>query len=326
MRFVQRVSFTCGYWLLSALLGATNGMDHAHGSPRGAAENNAVQTQMRNVMYHFSSSVAVHIKSLDGQLDPAQPSGYPIFDNKDSFTVSISSAEITITATDLANVLNSYVFARPKAPLSGLSVAIQDGRLKIKGRLHEAGAIPFETEGELTPTSDGKILLHSAKVKALHVPVKKIMSLFGVEMSDLIKNGKIPGVETHEDDLILDPALVFPPPHLHGKVTAIRIEGDTIVLAFGDKSNPEKKPQAGNFMSYRGNRLAFGKLLMTDADMNLVDMDSSDPFDFYLDHYKEQLTAGYTKITPAFGLRVYMKDFNKLGKAGKQKGKNVIAN
>jgi hypothetical protein len=72
-------------------------------------------------------------------------------------------------------------------------------------------------------------------------------------------------------------------------------------------------------MSYRGNRLAFGKLLMTDADMNLIDTDSADPFDFYLDHYKEQLTAGYTKITPTFGLRVYMRDFNKLNKSGKQK-------
>ena len=145
------------------------------------------------------------------------------------------------------------------------------------------------------------------------------MGLFGVEMSDLIKSGKIPGVETHEDDLILDPALVFPPPHMHGKVTAIRIEGDSIVLTFGDKNKQAKNLQAGNYMSYRGNSLAFGKLLMTDADMNLIDMDSADPFDFYLDHYKEQLTAGYTKITPTFGLRVYMRDFNKLNKSGKQK-------
>jgi hypothetical protein len=284
---------------------------------------------MRNVMYHFSSTVAVHIKSLDGQLDPAEPSGYPVFDNKDSFTVAISSAEIAITATDLGNVLNSYVFARPNAPLSGLSVSIQNGRLRIKGRLHEAGAIPFETEGELSPTQDGKILLHAAKVKALHVPVKKIMGLFGLEMSDLIKNGKIPGVETHEDDLILDPALVFPPPHMHGKVTAIRIEGDSIVLAFGDNNKQGKNLQAGNYMYYRGNRLAFGKLLMTAADMNLIDMDSADPFDFYLDHYKEQLTAGYTKITPTFGLHVYMRDFNKLNKhnkSGQQKSKAVIAN
>jgi hypothetical protein len=65
-------------------------------------------------------------------------------------------------------------------------------------------------------------------------------------------------------------------------------------------------------MAYRGNRLRFGKLTMNDADMILIDMDPKDPFDFYLDHYREQLSAGYTKITPNFGLRVFMKDFEKL--------------
>jgi hypothetical protein len=131
----------------------------------------------------------------------------------------------------------------------------------------------------------------------------------------LIKNGKIPGVESRADDLILDPSLVFPPPHMEGRVTAIRIENNSIVLVFGDKSRTEKNLQTGNYMSYRGNRLAFGKLTMADTDMNLIDMDPQDPFDFYLDSYKAQLTAGYTKISPNFGLRVYMKDFNKLGKS-----------
>jgi hypothetical protein len=44
----------------------------------------------------------------------------------------------------------------------------------------------------------------------------------------------------------------------------------------------------------------------------LIDMDPRDPFDFYFDHYTEQLVAGYTKTTPEFGLRVYARDYNKL--------------
>ena len=39
-------------------------------------------------------------------------------------------------------------------------------------------------------------------------------------------------------------------------------------------------------MPYGGNRLAFGTLPRTDATMNCIDMDSSDPFDFYLDQCK----------------------------------------
>jgi len=318
---IRRFSLAVLAICLSILLvAASNRQSYANSKPRSADQNN-VHTQMRNVMYHFSQEVAVHIKSLDGDLVPSDASGYPVFDKKDSFHVLISSAEIAITATDLSNVLNSYVFARGNAPLKGLSIAIEKDHLKIKGRLHEVGAIPIETDGELSPTPDGKILLHAAKVKALKVPVKKIMNLFGVELSDLIKNGKLPGVESREDDLILDPAQVFPPPHMQGKVTAIHMEGQNILLTFGE-NKPVKNLQSGNYMSYRGNRLAFGKLLMTDADMNLIDMDSSDPFDFYLDHYKDQLVAGYTKITPTFGLRVFMRDFNKLEKsAGKGKQK-----
>jgi len=51
---------------------------------------------------------------------------------------------------------------------------------------------------------------------------------------------------------------------------------------------------------------------MSDTDLVLIDMDPQDPFNFFLEHYKEQLVAGYTKTTPDFGLRVFMRDFNKV--------------
>jgi hypothetical protein len=65
-------------------------------------------------------------------------------------------------------------------------------------------------------------------------------------------------------------------------------------------------------MAYRGAQLRFGKLTMSDTDLVLIDMDPQDPFDFFLEHYKKQLVAGYTKTTPDFGLRVFMRDFNKV--------------
>lgn len=43
-------------------------------------------------------------------------------------------------------------------------------------------------------------------------------------------------------------------------------------------------------------------------------MDPNDPFDFFLEHYKEQIAAGYAKTTIEFGLRVYARDYNKLPK------------
>jgi hypothetical protein len=306
----------CGPCLVLALMSATTSLVSAQSNARQGDSNAAVQTQMHNVRYHFTESATAYIKSLSGELLPTEGSEFPVFDNKDSFRVRIGYAEIDIAAADLASVFNSYVFARANSPLKGVSMSIENGHLKIKGKLHDVGTIPFETESTLSPTDDGKILLRTGKVKALHVPVKGIMNLFGVEIADLIKNGKLPGVEARGDDLVLHPSLVFPAPHLEGSVTGTRIEGNTIVLTFGDKNRAVKARQTGNYMSFRGNRLRFGKLTMTDVDMILIDMDPADPFDFFMDRYKDQIAAGYSKISSSSALRIYVRDFNKLRKSG----------
>jgi hypothetical protein len=234
-KFFGIVAAACGLFLSAGAASkqpATPARQEA-ASTHPPEASNAVKTQLHNVNYYFSDFVFVHVEDLNGQLEPIAPATYPVFDDKDSFALRVDSAEMSITAENLANVLNSYVFARGGSPVSGLSIIVQNGELKIKGRLHQAGALPFETDGAISATADGKLQLHAAKVKALHIPVKGLMSAFGVDLADLIKNGEIPGVETTGDDLILDPALVFPPPHLRGKVTAARLEGNSILLTFG---------------------------------------------------------------------------------------------
>jgi hypothetical protein len=282
-------------------------------SPASDKQENLVQTQMTNVTFHFSETVAVEIKSMKGELVPVGKNEFPVFDDKNSFNMRITTAEIAIDSSNLANLFNSYVFAGPHSPLTDLSVNVEKGRLKVKGKLHDKGDIPFETEGTLSPTPDGKLRLHSEKIKALHVPVKGLIDLFGIDLGGLIKEGKVPGLQADGDDLILDLEQILPPPHIEGKVASVRIEGDDIIQVFGDAdAKPAKNIRGGNYMAFRKNRLQFGKLLMTDADLILIDMDPSDPLDFFLDHYKEQLSAGYTKITLDSGLRVFLKDYKKL--------------
>jgi hypothetical protein len=172
----------------------------------------------------------------------------------------------------------------------------------------------------LSPTPDGKIRLHAEKIRALHLPVKGLMDALGIDLADLIKAGKMPGISADGDDMIMDLGLVLPPPHIQGKITAIRIEGQNLVEVIGDPAKTGyKHVAAANYMAYWGNQLRFGKLTMADADMILIDMNPEDPFDFDLDHYKDQLVPGYTKFTATFGLRVYMKDFNKVHPAAPAK-------
>ena len=83
-----------------------------------------------------------------------------------------------------------------------------------------------------------------------------------------------------------------------GKVTAVRLQGNEIVQTFGtpQPSNFAAK-QPGNYMAFRHSDMQFGKLTMHDADLIMIEWTLGIPFDFFLDHYQDQLVAGYTKST-----------------------------
>jgi len=272
---------------------------------------------MNNVMYHVGDNAAVHILKLGGELVPTKADGIPIFDDKNSFDLRVTVAEMAITPQAMANVLNQFVFTGKNSPIRDVSIQVENGLMKVKGKLK--ADVSFETDSSVSVTDDGKIRLHAEKIRALHVPAKGLMDLFGVEIADLIKNGKVKGVTAEKDDLILDPEQVFPPPRIQGKVSAIKLTDGQIALTFGSpKQYQWAKVSAQNYMWYHGNRLQFGKLTMHDTDLLLIDPDPRDPFDFDLAHYKEQLMAGYSKTTATFGLRTTMGDYNKLKKNNKR--------
>jgi hypothetical protein len=257
----------------------------------------------------------VHISRLRGQFVPTKPDGIPFFDDANSFSLAMKYAEIAISVDSLANVLNQNVFSASDAPLKKLAITAEGGKLKIKGKLHSKADLPFETDGTVSATADGKIRLHTEKIKAAKLPVKGLMDLLGVKIQNLINTKKVSGVQAEGDDLVLDPTEILPAPKISGRVSQVRVQGNDIVEIFGSSGDIGPDPGLkGNYMAYRGAQLRFGKLTMADTDMVLYDMDPADPFDFYLSHYKEQLAAGYSKTTMQSGLRVYMKDYNKLNR------------
>jgi hypothetical protein len=87
-----------------------------------------------------------------------------------------------------------------------------------------------------------------------------------------------------------------------------------VVQTFGDGNIKRLSPPAtaSNYIYWRGGSLAFGKLTMTATDLELVDMDPKDPFDFSVERWNDQLVAGYSKTTSARGLKAHMPDYNDL--------------
>lgn len=283
--------------------------------PVEATRNIPTQVEMVNVNIHLDPTLILHIHYLSGQFLPTTKGQPPAFDDKLSYVVAIDSAEVGVTAVSMSPALNTYVFGAPDAPLKKLTLSMTGSQIKLAGTLNKGIGIPFEMTGSMSATADGKIRITPTQVKAAHLPVKGAMKLLGLDMAELINTRKTKGVSVEGNDIILDAAQMLPPPMMRGRITAVSIQGDQIIQTFGTARKLQAgKPFGGNYMLYRGGVLRFGKLTMTDTDMRLLDNDPTDPFDFFPDHYQDQLVAGYSKTTASGGLLVYMPDYGKISK------------
>jgi hypothetical protein len=273
------------------------------------------QVEMVNVNIHLDPVLVLHIRHLVGKFLPTKKGRPPTFDDKLSYIVAIDSAEVGVTLANMTYAMNTYVFGEPDAPLKNLQLSREGGEIKQTGTLKKGIGIPFEMVGTMSPTPDGKIRIHPTRVRAAHLPVKGLMKLFGLDMAKMINTRNTKGFTVDDNDVILDPTLMLPPPKMRGRITAIRVQGDEIVQTFGnEKPGLATASRHSNYIAYHGGVVRFGRLTMTDTDMRLIDADPSDPFDFFPDHYKDHLVAGYSKTTASGGLLVYMPDYNKISK------------
>ena len=199
--------------------------------------------------------------------------------------------------------------------MKNVQVSIDGRQTKQKGVLHKGVDVPFEMVGTVSAAPEGKIRMHPSKFRVGHLPVKGLLDFFGVQTDDQVNGKHMHGVSVDHEDLILDP--VLPAPESRGKLTGVNILSDGLEESFG--STGASAPAArGNHIAYRGGTIRFGKLIMTNSDMKLIDSNPRDAFDFSLDHYKEQIVAGYNRTTPAWGLEVFMPDYYQLQKAKAQ--------
>ena len=60
-------------------------------------EKQSVATAMRNVRYHFTDSILIDIRWVDGHLVAQGDHDFPIFDDANSFRLVIDSANMAIS-------------------------------------------------------------------------------------------------------------------------------------------------------------------------------------------------------------------------------------
>ena len=274
-----------------------------------------VEVEMRNVDLHLTNEISVHIRHLRGRFVAEGDRQIPYLDDPRSYSVTIDSGEVAVDLASLNAMMTRTL--QGHSNVSGLRISIDDeGRLRQKGTVKKGIPVPFDVTARASVTPDGRIRVHSESVKGFGVPVNPLLKAFGLALDNLLKVEPGRGVSVDHNDLLLDPTKLLPPPVMHGTITAVRIERDMMVQVFGSGTPRPLSPAATskNYIYWRGGQLTFGKLTMADTDLELVDEDPKDAFDFSVDKWSAQLSAGYSKVTPERGLKAHMADFNDLHK------------
>jgi hypothetical protein len=285
-------------------------------APSAPATRGPVKIEMHDVQLHVDDGIVLHIARLRGDMVPLKPGQPPVFDDQRSYVLRVADADLSLDMASLTVLLNRHVFGYENAPLTDITVKVEDGRLKQKGKLHKGVTVPFTLEATVSATDDGRLRLHTESVSALGLPAKKLLDLFGLSLDDVVKIKEQRGVEIAGDDIVIDTGRVLPPPAIEGRLTRVDLVNGALHQTFGTPGQAPKAPlapvetRARHYVYFSGNELRFGKLLMSDADLQLIDADERDPFDFFPAKYLTQLVAGYSKNTPSGGLRTYMPDYN----------------
>ena len=289
--------------------------------------------QMRNVNFHLGGDVVMRIRRLEGAMHGK--AGVVDFDDGRSFITYVSTAETALGAQDLTNLFNNHVFNYRGAPLRNIKVEIRDGQIRQSGILHKGVDIPFKIRADVSLTPDGRIRLHPVDTDIFCVDGDKLMQALHLTMQKMVDVSQAVGITIEKNDFIIDAIKILPPPLIRGRLLAIRIVNDQLVQEIGPdpslgaqaaRTLTPPDTSAANYMYYRGGHLRFGrKLLMTDADMQVVDADQNNPFDFNLDQYMAQLVAGYSRTLASAGLWVLMPDANHVTRLEMTAGGEVVS-
>jgi len=309
--------------LLSATAASATAQQSGPASEPKPPDPGAVRLEISNADLHVLDDVIIHVPTFDAWMVP-QPRHTVSLDDKQTFTMQILHGRTFLKDKDLAALLNDYLLPHAKAPISNISLHFKGQTVEVKGDLKKGIRVPFEGRAQLDKTPEGEIRLHFTSITAAGFIKKGLMDALGIRLSSVAQPQKISRFRIVGDDIIFPIHALFPPPRVSGNLTAVSIEGDSLVQEFGnpDTALPPPRTPAPNYIYFHGGVMRFGKLTMSNVDLELVDMDPTTPFDFDLTHYYEQLEHGYSKSLPGFALLVYAPDYRTIrsGEGGGSEG------
>lgn len=272
----------------------------------------------KNVVYRLDKNVAMTLDEMNADILLKDPSMPFVPANKNDYSIQVHYAKVTKDARSLSALMNTYVFNDENSPLKDMKISFKDDRIVMAGKMKKGVWVGFEMEGTLAPTPDGKIVLTPKVVKSMGMRVDGLMSLFGLEMAKLMKMQEEKGLSLQGNNIIMDPAKLYPPPTLIGRVTKAGIANNMLQLEMNDgkarawpTDNP--LPEAKACVAMWGGDVLINTNLVLNAKILQVDGQPETPMIFALEFYREQLEAGYVVSTKSGHMITYLPDANTFG-------------
>lgn len=267
----------------------------------------------KNVVYRLDKNVAMNLAEMNGDIllkDPTMPF---VPANKNDYSIQVHYAKVTKDAASLEALMNTYVFNDNDSPLKDLKISFKGDRIVMGGKMKKGVWVGFEMEGTLSPTPDGKILMTPKSVKSMGVPVDGLMKLIGLEMASLMKMKEEKGVSLQGNNIVMDPAKLYPPPTLIGHVSRVGIANNLLNLEMNDGKAqpwPDLPVQTKACVAMWGGDVLINTNLVLNAKILELDGQPETPMVFALDFYREQLEAGFVVSTKKGEMITYLPDVN----------------
>jgi hypothetical protein len=278
------------------------------------ASKPSVEVDMRNVDLHITPQIDLQVRHLRGRFVAAGTRPAPYLDDPRTYTVAVDSGEVAVEMDSL-NAIMTRALEQARSNVRRVRISVDEhGQLRQNGVVKKGISVPFDMKASVGVTPDGLIRIHTESVKGLRSTGQPAAQGAAREdrRSDSCRSwSRHPRRRQRPAArrLAASPTARLSRP---ADIRARRSRCADTSLRSGAAQPISPTATAKNHIYWRGGQLAFGKLTMTETDLELVDEDPQDSFDFSVDRWNEQLVAGYSKTTADRGLRAHMPDYNDL--------------